>query len=469
MNTFKDFINEAQSIIRYLKHNKKLTDDEKEKINDFFVTNKQASRDFEKQYGWQSKAPREMTWDEFQHIMGSSKFGRRLLLKSTKIPGSKGKDYWPMKLKNKNFIANIPLNQETAQFMNSCQYGTISVKYCIGWSSDKRYWDTHVIKERKVPIYISDGVYKWVVMIKSNNKTYEVWDKFNNRDLAKNDKEPIPNFSIKKELIGSAQAKLYDEIREEHYGVGKLDKEDAIVSYKKMVDDILTFVRQRADDEEYWYREMERIKDSTAHQYEEWAYEAEEEAEEKAGELKSGYKHRAESIKKILKVVPNGTGVNKYGEPIWTVSEVDYTRNELEAYIDTYEKELKNKNREPDYSERDRLQAIADDIREMSVYDMIEYDQSSSWDKEKYPEIEWVETPYEYEESYDLYYPDAHHSDYEDYFNYLENTGNLISLDDAFMYIYDLSDGGSWETVDREDVENWLAVEDMPHPNDIDE
>jgi hypothetical protein len=250
--------------------------------------------------------------------------------------------------------------------------------------------------------------------------------------------------------------------------VGKLEKEDAIVSYDKMVGDILTFARQRADDEEYWYKEMERIKDSTADRYEEWAEEAEEEAEEKVGELKAGYKHRAESIKKILKVVPNGTGVNKYGETVWRVSEVDYTRNELEAYLDTYEKELKNKNREPDYSERNRLQAIANDIHEMDVYDMIEYDQNTSWNKEKYPEIEWVESPYEYEESYDLYYPDAHNSDYEDYFNYLENTGTSISLDDAFTDLYELSDGGGWDNIDREDVENWLDFEDMTHPNDVD-
>jgi len=469
MKNFIAYIDEAKTIIRFLKYNKKLTDEQKKKINDFFTSNKQASKDFERKYGWQSKAPKELTWDEFQHIMTKSKYGRKLLLKSTKIPGSKGKDYWPMKIKNKDFIANIPLNQKTAQYMNSCKYGIINVNYCIGWPHDKQYWNRHVLKERKVPVYVTDGDGKWVVMIKADNKTYEVWDKFNREDSALHIKEPIPGFSIKKELIGPKQAKLYDEIRKDFYGLDHLDKDAAIESYEKLVGDILYYANQRADDEAYWYKEMERIKDSTADQYEEWAEEAEEEAEANAGEVRKGYKHRAESIKKILDVVPNGTGVNKDGEIVWNVAGVDYTRDELQAYLDTYEKEIEKQPKEPDYSERDKLQAIADKINDMTVGDMLEHDSMSYWNKEKYPPIDWVETPYEYEESYGLSHPDPHYSGYEDYFTYLTANGKDVSLDDFFIDLYELSNDGGWDTVDRDAVESWLEWNDAPHPNDIDE
>jgi len=228
MKSFKIYLTEA-NYMRFLKKNPNLSDEERYEINKFFSkVNPQAGSDFEKKIGWQTKKAREMSYQDFENLMMNTKVGRKKNLQKIKIPGVKGKDYWPIKLSNKNFIANIPLNYKTAKFMNSCKYGTINVNYCIGWEYGNEYWEEHVIDEGKIPIYITDGIKKWVVMILPDNKKYEVWDKFNKENIADYNKEPIPGFSIKKELLGPKKAKLYDEIREKHLNFSK---------YKDIIDD----------------------------------------------------------------------------------------------------------------------------------------------------------------------------------------------------------------------------------------
>jgi uncharacterized protein YjbI with pentapeptide repeats len=139
-------------------------------------------------------------------------YGTALNLKKIKIPGKKGVDYWPIRLKNKGFIANIPLNWETAQFMNSCEYGNLNVNYCIGWKKHNNYWKIEILYEKQVPVYVVDGFKKWVVMVQDDNKSFEIWDKLNSRDTSAKNKESIEGFSVKKELI-SGKSSLYDDIR----------------------------------------------------------------------------------------------------------------------------------------------------------------------------------------------------------------------------------------------------------------
>jgi len=214
MKTFYRYINES-NYIRFLKKNKNLDSRHINIINKFFQSDKKAVRDFERDHGGiQNKNVLNMRWSDYEEFMKKYPSYRRRNLKSIKVPGIKGKDYWPIKLKNKNFIANVPLTWDTAQFMNSCKYGTLNVDYCIGYEDIKGYWNEHVISDEKVPVYIVDGNnHKWVVMILHDNKRYEVWDKANKEDKAILNKEPIPNFSIKKELI-QGKSKLYDELRE---------------------------------------------------------------------------------------------------------------------------------------------------------------------------------------------------------------------------------------------------------------
>jgi uncharacterized protein YjbI with pentapeptide repeats len=230
-------LDEAKSVGRFLKSNKNLTDDQKDTIIKFFATNHQASRDFVKNYGnWGTKKLDDLTWDDYEKFMLSTKSGFKMLLKVS-IPGKKGTDYWPVRVKQKGFVANIPLNHKTAQFMNTCEYGFLHVNYCIGWDMSNAYWHRHVIRQQKVPVYIINGVSKWVVMILPDNKTYEVWDKFNKEDSARKKSEPIPGFSIKKNLITPSLAKVYDEIRTEFYE-GETNKNKLLSRFSSNRNDI---------------------------------------------------------------------------------------------------------------------------------------------------------------------------------------------------------------------------------------
>jgi hypothetical protein len=258
---------------RILSKNKNLTKDQVEILDKFFKGDKDARVHFERTYGFQSKYVKNMmTWEDFEEYMLEFKSGRRINLKNIKIPGKKGKDYWPIKVKDKGFIANVPLNYETAKFMNTCKYGTINVNFCIGWDFDKSYWEEHVIKNQKLPIYIVDGRGKWVVMILPDNKTYEVRDKMNNEDKAKINAEPIPGFSIKKNLINSRMAKLYDELREIINDSTPLYSEEeykeALKDYNDMIGDIAHDMAVIAENYENWYSNFLADQQSIIDRYE---------------------------------------------------------------------------------------------------------------------------------------------------------------------------------------------------------
>jgi len=461
MKHFKDYILEAD-YSRFLKKNKHLSDDQKNKINIFFKSDKKAVQQFEKKWGWQSKHPKEMKWHDFENIMMKYKSGRRKNLKSINIPGKKGEDYWPVKLKTKGFIANIPLNHKTANYMNSCKYGTIDVNYCIGWGDDAEYWDSHVIDDQELPVYIIDGDRKWVVIIDDGNHSYQVWDKLNQRDISKSNKEPIPGFSIKKELLNSRMKKVYDEIREDFYNTSNISTEEAINSYNEIVSDIRVYAVSLYEDEQYYYENMETVKDNTYDNYINLADEAEGIAEEQSGSAPPIFIEKVELIKNILKIHPNGTDVDSNGDPIWIIRRVKYNKKELEAFIDVYEKEINKPSKEPDYTTRDHFIKLANIINDMSVWDMIEYDMNGD------DEIEWDEDVYEYEGCYDCYQPDPHNSAYEPYFDFLVGNNIDVDMDYVFSDMYELSDGGSWD-VNDEDIKDWMSINDMPHPDDIGE
>jgi hypothetical protein len=214
---FRKYISEARTIKRFIANNPYLTPVQKDSIEQFFVAVKPASKDFEKHFGWQSEFPRIMKWEDFEEFAKKYKYWTKMNINNIKLPGSKGKDYWPIRLSTKEYIANIPLTQKMAQFMNSCKYGTINVNYCIGWRDSTSFWNYHVLDAGEVPIYITNGSRKWVVMIHRDNVRYEVWDKMNNIDISSIDPEPIPNFSIRKELLNKKNAKIYDHIRSNFY------------------------------------------------------------------------------------------------------------------------------------------------------------------------------------------------------------------------------------------------------------
>jgi len=434
MKSFKIYILEAD-YTRFLKKNPNLNLKQVNKINTFFQRDKNAAKDFEKKYGWQSKAIKELTWEDFEDIMMKTKTGRKINFKNIKIPGKKGEDYWPMKLSKKvadNFIAIIPLKHKTAQFLNSDKFGSKEVNYCIGWPKDD-YWVDYVIRDKMVPIYITDGIDKWVVMILENNKTYQVWDKFNKENLALTNKEPIPGFPIKKELIGSKQAKLYDEIRKKHY---KVEKDDAIRSYNLMVSDILSYARQLAREEELWYEEIEKIRKDTIEYYR---------------TIIDNKKNIIRKFKYDIEKINNGEYDNEYNE-----ADKERIKEKLRQLIIEKKEEI------------EKINELIEEIKEMTPYDMIEYnyDKPHNASTDNYDYIEWAEDFYPYENDY-IYEPQSTNKDYQDYFAYLKTFEPQFNVLYAFNDLYELSDGGDWASVDEEEVREWLEFNDMPHPNDL--
>jgi len=486
-------INEAD-YMRFLKKNPKLSSEEAYEINKFFSKeNPQAGSKID----WQSRDVRSWDYDKFEQEMLKYKSGFRKKM-IVKIPGKQGEDYWTLRLKNKDFIANIPLNQETATFLNSGKYGNCgTTNYCIGWAADTQYWRKHVKGEGKVPIYIIDGYDKWVVMIKLNNKDYEVWDKFNKTDTAYKGANAIPGFDIKKELFTSQLKKLYDHIRDEFlrpkYKGSAIPKDvlnDAIKSYEHLAADITYYGKQLINARDEWYEEMDATIKATIEDYEEEARLAEEEAMENVGQGKQmrNLKDRVDSFRFILKAEPNGTGTDpKTGEPIWHIrgtepskshmkrwkdqymnmsrgevgrEGIPYTRKELQAFIDMYDEKMNSMDHEePDFSERDSYLEIVDRLKSIeNVYDVLDGNQRD------WSDIEWHGNGiYEYEESYDIYppRPDDHH--YDEYYEFLQeyydqDIDRDSSLDEIYYHVDSYQESDGYAVLD---------ALDLPNPNEV--
>lgn len=196
---------------RFLKKNRNLSKAQQKEINDYFSKeNNQAGATIGTEIGWQSKKIKNMSYDDFLDIMIDYKSGRRIALKAPKIKGKKNEDFIHLKIKNKDFLAYIPLNWKTAKFMNTDKFGVCQGDWCIGSTVSSVHWKIEVIKKGQIPIYLISRESKWVVMINKNNKT-DVWSLDNDpNDI---DQE-IPGFNINRELFTSSLKKLYDEVRQ---------------------------------------------------------------------------------------------------------------------------------------------------------------------------------------------------------------------------------------------------------------
>lgn len=230
MKSFKGYLLHEADYRRFLKKNKNLDQDEIDSINKYFSkTNAQAGSSID----WQSKDVMNMTYDQFEEIMKNWSSGRKKTFKPIKIRGTKGKDYWEIKVKTKGFQCIIPLTQKMSQWLNSPMFACEGADYCIGWTGTAEHWEEIVVKEQQVPIYVTNGAEKWVVMIYPDNKEYDVWDRMNSMAKRKNTK--IPGFDINKNLLTSSLKKLYDDIREEFF----VDKKTFFIHNAEISDDAM--------------------------------------------------------------------------------------------------------------------------------------------------------------------------------------------------------------------------------------
>ena len=267
MKTFKEYLYEA-NYMKYLKRNKNLTNDQRKEINTYFSKiNTQAGSKID----WQSRKIRDWTYDDFMDLKLKYKSGikssDKINCRKIKVPGKEGEDYIRLILKQNDFCAFIPLNHETAQFMNTKKFGGCQGEWCIGDTRTGVNWNDHVIHNGEVPVYVFNKYSKWVVMIQEGNKTYDVWNIDNDPTKTY---EGIPGFSIRKNLLTPKLKRLYDEARimMEEGNEDIEPPEEAVDDYNRLVSDIEDAREEYEKLSLDYYEENKNIKKDTLEKYE---------------------------------------------------------------------------------------------------------------------------------------------------------------------------------------------------------
>ena len=226
MKSFKIYINESD-YTRFLKMNKNLNDTEIENINSWFADdNPRAGEKFGREYDWQSKKVKNMSFVDFFNINNEYMNTFSQKKKNVKLGGLKGLkkdvDYIEIKLKTKHAKAIIPLNHEASVLLASNRVGTCKCegKWCISFKKNNKYWKSYVIRKKQVPIMVMTEDTKWCVMaLKSGS--FHVWDQYDNKESNANtpftNEEKIPEINIKKDLMNSKLLSLYNEIRDKFF------------------------------------------------------------------------------------------------------------------------------------------------------------------------------------------------------------------------------------------------------------
>jgi cell division protein FtsB len=384
---FGSTINEARDLMRFLKKNKNLSKEQREKINKYFtVTNRQAVNDFIAKYGqWDTKAVRNLTYNDFYDFMTQYKSGikanKKINCKSIRVPGKPGEDYIRVIMPTKDFCAFIPLNYETAKYMNTRKFGVCSGPWCIGHSETSYHWNDEVIDNKQVPVYVLNKFGKWVIMIQEDNNSWDVWDVDNDPNKTH---IQIPGFDVKKNLLSSKQKRMYDEIRDEFYSDYEEEEipESVIDSYNSLVADIEAAHTDYQNAQEEFYDTNYRIKRETKRKYEREIVELEEE-ERELEERKDSLEDEIEDIEGFIAELEDKANKFEIGS-----DEHDEISDEIMDHrsdIETNKKRLKEIDDRIDEIEGEIsvLEDIISMIDSIAEYEMIDHDH----------EIDWVEEP----------------------------------------------------------------------------
>ncbi len=482
MDTFIDYIVEAD-YTRFLKKNRNLSKTDILGINTLYSKdNPRAGSDFGRKYDWQSRKVKNMTMDDFYKIYNELTDSKRKKVKAVKLKGlgglKKNKDYVEVKTKTKSHKSVIPLTWTASKLIASKNIGDCEGAWCISYQKDRMYWEDYVLTKGQVPVMVIGGGSKWTVMIIKGNRAFHVWDEYDNKNSNNSrpfiNKEVIPDFNIKKNLMTPKLFKLYDEIRKDYYGVNPDSKaltREVQIAYQDLAGNIENYFQGLAQADENHEEEYERILDDTIDHYEEKMEEAKSEAIRIANGSKNAFtkdfQHRIDSMEVALEAEPAGTGINKYEEPTWEINGVDYTKQEIEGYIDTYRKEFNrvSKHVEPNMTEYNEIKKIYDVLKEMqddkwNSYNIEEYDNGyNSYSSTPIYKIEWTDyIPQEegkYDSVHEYYGVNVMDDHYDPYFEFVyENDEDMDEevreyLQDIIVQ-YDSSHGS--ENVDGKEL-----------------
>jgi hypothetical protein len=406
MLDFVQYINEADKS-RFVKKNPNLTKAQKLIVIDWLKTHRQAEKKLLRANNNDPNIFSQWQWQSFVNIMSSdTKSSLKKKAKALRHKGISGlkenEDYIHMKIKNKYFLVYIPLHYEASKIIMSVHIGDCHHEGCIGASQAKTYYRLEAVDTGKIPIIVIGNGEKYAVMMHEDNRSWDIWYKSNSPGDVRHD-EGIPNFEIKKELVGSKQSKLYDEIRNDVWPE-KQGKDEAIDAYEKLAWDIEHWVEQYhvAKEDGYqaiiknikktidYYREVAK---DTMKEYEKWERKQKYDLPPEEIDRRKAMIDRIEAIKLMIKKVPEGTDQDKDGNPIWYISGIEsdqrtrrrnvygstindetgvaYTKDELIRYIDFAEKNFKKdipKSKKVD-------QAFLDDERQSALNSVEEYNE----------------------------------------------------------------------------------------------
>ena len=493
MDTFKDYIAEAD-YTRFLKKNRNLSKTDILGINTLYSKdNPRAGSDFGRKYDWQSRKVKNMTMDDFYKIYNELTDSKRKKVKAVKLKGlgglKKNKDYVEVKTKSRTHKTVIPLTWTASKLIASKNIGDCEGAWCIAYQKDRGYWESYVLKKGQVPVMVIGGGSKWTVMVLKGNRMFHVWDETDNTSNNSRpyiNKEVIPDFDIKKNLMTPKLFKLYDEIRKDFYGIDELNPNkldpNVVNDYAHLAGDLELYADRLSEADKEFDEEFDRILEDTIDEYKEKLDEAKDDAVKDAlsreNEYTKAFKHRIDSMEVALIAEPAGTGTNKYNEPTWRINDVDYTKQEIEGYIDTYREEFNKVKQhvEPNYAIYDDIKKVYDAVKRMkddswSPYQIEEYNGGyNDVDNTPIYEIEWSDyLPYEggkFDHVSNYYgVTVANNHRYEDYFEYvfaMDETMDVGDLDDLQDGIYNIM---YESTYDDFDAESFLTDYDFKRPD----
>ena len=534
MKKFIEYLTEDKS--RFIKKNKNLTDAEKKEVIKWFKGHVHAEAKFLRDNGNNPKVFTTMTYINFLEIKKESentKSAKKRKMQKLRHQGIKGlkegEDYVRVPLKTKSFLAYVPLHSKAAQVIGSSNIGDCHGQWCIANSQAATYYRTEAKRPGKVPIMVIGNNTKYTVMMNKDNRSWELWYATNNASEMTT-KEGIENFSIKKELTGSKQSALYDEIRHDIWvrkrksdgvHIVELDEyEDAITDYEHLISDSENFIAQWQEAEEYGRDYIINIITDTIEKYKERAEEAMDDFKTDFEDAVSGgrasqyrvaqnVKQRIKSIRKAVAVNPGGTDVNNDGEPVWYIQGMEkpikkggrtlagleagsvstdpdgvaYTRDELERMLAFAEKEYvnmpDNKNDiDQEYWDERREDAEAEAAEAMETANNLQQliddgDYYQVYSENRYgndwlDDVDWSEDPPEYEHEWteDVYEPNILGGRYDAYMTFHENYSENDGSDE-YAYYEALREEAYGSSGNNFNGQEFLESLDYEHPDDM--
>ncbi len=302
---------------RFIDKNKNLTNDQKRKAKEWVAGHNHTVKRFVKQQpNHSSDVFSYMTWEEYEELFDTeTKTSKKRDLKRLRHQGVsgmvEGKDYYSLKLSNPYYVAYIPLHYEAAQIIGtSTVFNRDRANWCISSSKASYFYKTEAIKPKKIPVMVLNSKTRYTVMIKPNNRSWEIWYASNNPNDVRTD-EGIPDFSISRDLIGSKQSKLYDHIRDDVWGsnkepISEEERRAAARSYEQIIFDIENYHHDVKYAIEDGLSSLKEIAEDTLEKYsEELAY-IEEDLENDDGDSPKYTEHlnkEAETLRKYIDAI----------------------------------------------------------------------------------------------------------------------------------------------------------------------